>query len=376
MVHSFSVTGLNGNRDLAMKFNPDVNIVTGKNGSGKTTVLKMLWYMISGNLERLVTEVTFKSVTLKADHIAITIAYLKIKGRRKMRITWRLAHERGTRTLSPDEGAMFLDRLNHKVVAISTESVFFPTFRRIESGFGVKEARYAERVSGPSPLPRLQEAMTALSDRLSVYDRVGKEYNHRFVASISTTDIVELLTRQYAEVSEQTNELHANLSAYITDTISRYELKAAHPSVKTIRSATSTLRRIQKRVRDVSEVRRAALRPFDVLSEVIEDVFKHRGITITESVVLGQSAEAIASDVLSAGEKQMLSFLCYNAFTQSAPIIIDEPELSLHVDWQRMLVPTLLDQQTGNQFILATHSPFIYAKYPDKEILLDDDRGF
>ena len=49
--------------------------------------------------------------------------------------------------------------------------------------------------------------------------------------------------------------------------------------------------------------------------------------------------------------------------------------LSLHVDWQRQLFSILQNQRTSNQFIVATHSPFIYSKYPDKEILLSTDRG-
>ncbi|MCH8295763.1 ATP-binding protein, partial [Candidatus Poribacteria bacterium] len=81
------------------------------------------------------------------------------------------------------------------------------------------------------------------------------------------------------------------------------------------------------------------------------------------------------SGQLSSGEQQMLSFLCHNAFQKNSIIFIDEPELSLHVDWQRLLFPTLLKQGTGNQFIVATHSPFIYSKYPDKELILDPDRG-
>ena len=96
---------------------------------------------------------------------------------------------------------------------------------------------------------------------------------------------------------------------------------------------------------------------------------------MTEGITLGEAKEAISSDKLSAGEKQMLSFLCYNAFSRNNSIFIDEPELSLHVDWQRLLFPTLLEQDTKNQFIVATHSPFIYAKYPDKEILLSDNKG-
>lgn len=71
----------------------------------------------------------------------------------------------------------------------------------------------------------------------------------------------------------------------------------------------------------------------------------------------------------------MLSFLCYNAFSEETVVFIDEPELSLHVDWQRLLFPTLLKQGQKNQFFVATHSPFIYSKYPDKEFMLDDYRG-
>ena len=90
----------------------------------------------------------------------------------------------------------------------------------------------------------------------------------------------------------------------------------------------------------------------------------------------GEINDAISSDKLSSGEKQMLSYLCYNAFYKDTAIFIDEPELSLHVDWQRVLLPTLLEQGTTNQFFIATHSPFIYTMYPDKEFMLDDTRGY
>ena len=79
--------------------------------------------------------------------------------------------------------------------------------------------------------------------------------------------------------------------------------------------------------------------------------------------------------MLSAGEQQMLSFLCYNAFYEDSIIFIDEPELSLHADWQRRLFPNLMKQQSSNQFVVATHSPFIYSKYEDKEIVLSEEKG-
>lgn len=42
------------------------------------------------------------------------------------------------------------------------------------------------------------------------------------------------------------------------------------------------------------------------------------------------------------------------------------------MDWQRILFDVLMEQGTDNQFIIATHSLFIYSQFPDKELILDD----
>ena len=34
-----------------------------------------------------------------------------------------------------------------------------------------------------------------------------------------------------------------------------------------------------------------------------------------------------------------------------------------------------MSQETDNQFIVSTHSPFIYSKYPEKELALALDKG-
>lgn len=158
--------------------------------------------------------------------------------------------------------------------------------------------------------------------------------------------------------------------------------------------ATPVLENIQKSVERVTEKRESLLKPFSVLASLTQDILEYQaigvaegftpgewteGITLgkgTEGITLGVANEAISSDKLSAGEKQMLSFLCYNAFSNKTPIFIDEPELSLHVDWQGILLPTLLEQATTNQLFVATHSPFIYTMYPDKEFMLGDTRGY
>jgi len=41
-------------------------------------------------------------------------------------------------------------------------------------------------------------------------------------------------------------------------------------------------------------------------------------------------------------------------------VLIDEPELSLSLDWQRQILPDVLKAPTCQQVIAITHSPFIF----------------
>ena len=118
------------------------------------------------------------------------------------------------------------------------------------------------------------------------------------------------------------------------------------------------------------------MRPFDVLTELMQSVFRDKGVKVSQNIAFGLAKKAIAARILSAGEKQMFGFLSYNAFADNTTIFIDEPELSLHVDWQRILFRMLMSQGSTNQFIIATHSPFIYSQYPQKELFLNVDRGY
>lgn len=63
----------------------------------------------------------------------------------------------------------------------------------------------------------------------------------------------------------------------------------------------------------------------------------------------------------SSGERELLTYLfaIFALNVRDALIIVDEPELHLHPKWQKTLLQLFirLAQSTGNQFLLATHSP-------------------
>lgn len=76
--------------------------------------------------------------------------------------------------------------------------------------------------------------------------------------------------------------------------------------------------------------------------------------------LLSTFGEKMDYSILSSGEKQLL-MLFTNTITSSGTasvFIIDEPEISLNIKWQRRLLPTLLkfSSRRSVQFILATHS--------------------
>ncbi len=386
MIKSLSVKGLNNRIDADLEFNEDLNIITGKNGSGKTTLLKLLWYLISGNLVRTFLEIPFQTVSIKTSSFSLSLERDKpYKGRNTYSFVDYEHRERWPRDNDNYPEAEIsinrfadLEKASGRIAELMKSSLFFPSFRRIEGGYvsrGDIDNPDGKMTSG---LELLQEAMENFSSEIS---RSG----HKFIASISTNDIGQLLEQQYGDIHIRIS----NLQSKVLDDISQKIQVSAGGEIESATSQTtpSVLNEIQQ----LADERDRLRKPFVALSELTQSILQYQAIRVsgrstrgegTDGITLGEEIgetvldtveEAIASDKLSSGEKQMLSLLCYNAFSENTPIFIDEPELSLHVDWQRLLLPTLLEQETGNQFFIATHSPFIYAKYPDKEIPLGED---
>jgi predicted ATPase len=69
----------------------------------------------------------------------------------------------------------------------------------------------------------------------------------------------------------------------------------------------------------------------------------------------------IPLDSLSSGEKQMISlFSRLYLYDKQKIILIDEPELSLSIDWQRKILMDIVGAPSCAQIIAITHSPFVF----------------
>lgn len=71
---------------------------------------------------------------------------------------------------------------------------------------------------------------------------------------------------------------------------------------------------------------------------------------------------------LSSGEKHIIAILGRAALSKDkgSVFIADEPELSLHLTWQRKMLPSILALSPKSQIIVATHSPAIIPKNANK----------
>jgi len=87
------------------------------------------------------------------------------------------------------------------------------------------------------------------------------------------------------------------------------------------------------------------------------------------------SKKPISIQYLSSGEKQLITFFANLIFsvksTTSGIFVVDEPELSLHLSWQKIFVEKTLNINKNIQLVFATHSPEIIGKNRSKMYKLE-----
>jgi len=111
-------------------------------------------------------------------------------------------------------------------------------------------------------------------------------------------------------------------------------------------------------------------REFNDIFEILNLDIKLKGVSKELPIFENSAGETFNINDLSSGEKQLffrllsLKRLSFN----NAIIIIDEPENSLHPDWQRKVIEVYKQIGENNQLIIATHSPFIVGSVPSESI--------
>lgn len=98
--------------------------------------------------------------------------------------------------------------------------------------------------------------------------------------------------------------------------------------------------------------------------DIMDNLFASTGKKIirTENEIrFSQIGETLVPYQLSSGEKQILAIMLTVLVEDNQPYILfmDEPEISLHIEWQKQLIDLIVELNPNVQIILTTHSPAV-----------------
>ncbi len=279
--------------------------------------------------------------------------------------------------------------------AISAQILYLPTYRRIERELGSifegvdpdnfrkyrpvnrrleRAPSYIELVefgmqdvqaSVEKKLEELKEfARESLNDLTLKYlgDVVNKEYENvgmGEIAEIQEATINDVLNRIHDSILNRNHKSHLYDVINSSRSSSRkteHEKIICHYFLKLLNFQES----LQKKELQMSIF-------CDLCSKYLEDKeFVYDSASFNFSIVPKEnkcdSREVMLSD-LSSGEKQIVSLFShmYLSEKKSFFVLIDEPELSLSVPWQKRFLVDIRNGEYCKGLIAVTHSPFIYA---------------
>ncbi|HGO4278897.1 TPA: AAA family ATPase [Klebsiella pneumoniae] len=212
----------------------------------------------------------------------------------------------------------------------------------------------------------------------STYIRILKHivYPKNEVLSEITPDEIEELSTKIEELGSETSRL------------AKYELATALDMtefsrvLKTQKGADSSLSvDLLKPYIESLDVRLDAVRSIyitidkfvTIINELLTD--KEMGFHLSQGFYIeNKFKETLTPAQLSSGEQQLLLLFCNVLVARDKPslFIIDEPEISLNIKWQRKLVNYLLDltKDANVQFMFASHSLEIISQHRHRVVKL------
>ena len=115
---------------------------------------------------------------------------------------------------------------------------------------------------------------------------------------------------------------------------------------------------------DTADKAQQISQPKKRFQDILDDLFTETGKKIIRSeneIKFSSLGEELAPYQLSSGEKQILVILLTVLVEDNEHYVLfmDEPEVSLHIEWQKRLIDLILELNPNVQIILTTHSPAV-----------------
>ncbi|WP_081846499.1 AAA family ATPase [Planktothrix agardhii] len=443
-IKSIEAEAVLGRFDIYQEFQEGVNVLYGKNGTGKTTLLHILANLLNGDYKRFAF-IDFKRIQVRLDDDTdFAVSKDKHEGKEIINISMNgdiiegnisiqeiidqeeLREVREERVLGASSyREKIMRRLDEGSITPVLPVAYFPAFRTmIEAwassvGFNMvrnpRETRFLSTIFArelfgsfvpsinyPSPTEienklreEIEEALLkiARADRENFGELVPNIFQGIFQVLSPNSDSSEdssLLVEKSEDILKEIDSLVKKLEDY--------PLKAA-PTITQLRTSVALFQVDDKSKRIAERVLKIYREALKKVITVQEDSFRtiEKYLKAVNSFLEGKNIEISLADksrrkpsvgikfdegnpitirgirrALSSGEREIVT-LIYAATHMSKQqiVLIDEPEISLHVDWQRKLLQKMSEQLGNRQIIVCTHSPVIGGDYEDQVIIFE-----
>ncbi|MCU6671380.1 ATP-binding protein [Enterobacteriaceae bacterium H4N4] len=390
LIKSFSMFNAWGdNRLTQIDFRKSVTFLTGFNGTGKTTLLELLNFSlaepmaISPDYKNWCTKVLLKqNIALFAfdlgssddkKHNKINSSLRKVQHKPELEhlklMDFYNAVLKGVQGYKKNKNNVTSMVSNNSASENDSTEAARVIFARSDNPHGKKEVNelvspiyYREEVFMDADRPYTKNAesqKTNIYDKSILLDFTLKELLVDFLSKEK-----ELASNVALEKNDNTmlfNEINSLLSGDGIDKDVAFKLKQNFSSL------------VKKEVNYKFEFKEDVIKKFE---NIVEEFFK-----CTEKKVCRDSRGLLAlrdskgnvveSSNLSRGEKNILILLvlAFLSHDEKKVFILDEPDLTLHMEWQKKIIVRLLELAPKSQFIIATHSPALFMNDVDFDVI-------
>ncbi|WP_082095488.1 AAA family ATPase [Lactococcus piscium] len=156
-------------------------------------------------------------------------------------------------------------------------------------------------------------------------------------------------------------------------------------------SEISKIRKVVELAQQMEKDKKQAEKPLELFCSTLNSFLSRPGDIDSKNIIIetiGQpgvyfkipnNQNKLSVQKLSSGEKQLIIFFANLIFgvndRKNGIFIVDEPELSLHLTWQKLFIEQTLKINNNIQLIFATHSPEIVGRHRDKMYKLEKVLG-
>ncbi len=403
------ITELWGIKDINLNLNTDINFLIGRNGSGKTTVLNILTSTLSLNLADI-ENLDFKKVEIilikgrKTKKISLEKNYEQEKeivykiSKNSYNLSERIIRDYSRLGNFPSRiinNRGNLDKLRTELkemidINLLDTNRLTKNNRDIFEREGYEEYRYEYRRTILNPiniklnflikelktykltLKARLETLTADFQRkvleLLIYNEDSDNIEDDKIDYNMISQIENDLKDFYKEFNYQQKDINkqiANHTAILKNEINKKSLKEGY---KTNLALLTRTKKVLEIVKELKKEKDKILSPINLYLEKLNLFMDEKKYSISEDgelkINLRKNNKEIRLEELSSGEKQIIILLTETLLQKNKAniFIADEPEISLHIAWQRILVDAILELNSEAQIIFATHSPDIVDK--------------